>query len=172
MTKLTDRFSEMHIISEYFVPFVVRTLLGVFLGFMLAAICYVIAWAIVISFFEVTSNTFRTMAILGIGVGAGVGGSLGWINLEATKARFLVLLAFAILGAWGGAWGGMQYGGTVFIAAGMPGIGELSGLLRGAVIGSNLVALTVSGIIGLRIVRERRRATDDSPIDSSQLSHH
>ncbi|MCH8868757.1 MAG: hypothetical protein IIC85_03535 [Chloroflexi bacterium] len=118
---------------------VVRFGLGISLAFFLAAIVFVITRLLVV---HVTPTT----TLFSIGLGAGLGGALGWINPDSPKLHILFIITLGILGAIGGAWGGMLYGSTVYIMGGMPGIAEFSGLVRGAAIGGNIPPIVV-GVI-------------------------
>ena len=135
----------MHIISYSLVVFVVRLFLGAFLAFFLAAI----AFAVTRMFIVIPTPT---AALIIIGVGAGLGGAIGWINPDSPKWQILLILIVGVLGALGGGWGGMSYGGTVYVMGGMPGIPEFSGIVRGAAIGGNIPPL----VIGLvRVLRHK-----------------
>ncbi len=136
----------MHLVTENLVPFLARIALGVFLALLLAGITYIMGLGIVVSFWGRTPLIVDVTAISAIGVGAGVGGSLAWADLDAPRSQILLGVMVGILAALGGAWVGLQYGRTVYIPGGMPGIAELSGILRGAVIAGN-VAPIVLGVI-------------------------
>jgi hypothetical protein len=136
----------MRLVTENFVPFAARIALGFFLALIFAGVGYVVAFAILVSFWELTPLTVEVAAISAIGTGAGVGGSLGWVDLDAPRSRILLGVMLAVLAAVGGAWVGLQYGRTVYFPAGMPGIGELSGILKGAIIAGNLAPI-VLGVI-------------------------
>ena len=122
---------------------VIRFGLGIFLSFFLAAIVFVIARLFVVV-------PTPTVAVIAIGFGAGLGGSIGWINPDSPKWHILFTVAVGVLGAIVGAWVGALYGSTVFIMGGMPGIAEFSGLVRGAAIGGNIPPIII-GVI--RIMR-------------------
>ena len=144
----------MRLATENFVPFVTRIALpfaariavGLLLGLFFAGLVYVMGLAIVISFWERTPLIVDVTAITAMGVGAGVGGSLAWADLDAPRSQILLGVMVGVLAALGGAWVGLQYGKTVYIQGGMPGIAELSGILRGAVIAGNLAPM-VFGVI-------------------------
>ncbi len=133
----------MQLVTGNFVPFVSRIALGFFLALIFAGVGYVIAFAILVSFWELAPLTIEVTAISAIGVGAGVGGSLAWADLDAPRSQILLGVMVGILAALGGAWLGLQYGRTVFFPAGMPGIAELSGILRGAIIAGNLAPMVL-----------------------------
>ena len=133
----------MRLFTDNFLPFAARMALGVFLALIFAGVGYVISWAILVSSWELTPLTVEVTAISAIGTGAGVGGSLGWVDLDAPRPRILLGAIIGVLAALGGAWLGLQYGRTVFIPAGMPGIAELSGILKGAVIAGNLAPIVL-----------------------------
>ena len=129
----------MHLITDKWMILVVRFGLGIFLAFFLAAIVFVITRLLVV-------HLTPTVTVFSIGLGAGLGGALGWINPDSPKLHILFIITLGILGAIGGAWGGMLYGSTVFIMGGMPGIAELRSLVGGAVIGGNIPPIVV-GVI-------------------------
>lgn len=134
---------EMRVVTDHFVPFAARTVLGFFLALIFAGVGYVVAWAILVSFWQLTPMTIQVTAISAIGTGAGVGGALGWADLDSPRSRILLRVMLGVLAALGGAWVGLQYGRTVFIPAGMPGIAELSGILKGAAIAGNLAPIVL-----------------------------
>lgn len=129
----------MHLITDKWMILVVRFGLGIFLAFFLAAIVFVITRLLVV-------HLTPTTTVFSIGLGAGLGGAIGWINPDSPKLHILFIITLGVLGAIGGAWGGMLYGSTVFIMGGMPGIAEFSGLVRGAAIGGNIPPIVV-GVI-------------------------
>ena len=129
----------MHLITDKWMILVVRFGLGIFFAFFLAAIVFVITRLLVV-------HLTPTVTVFSIGLGAGLGGALGWINPDSPKLHILFIITLGVLGAIGGAWGGMLYGSTVFIMGGMPGIAELRGLVGGAAIGGNIPPIVV-GVI-------------------------
>ncbi len=131
----------MHLVTENLVPFLARIALGVLLALLLAGVTYIMALGIVVSFWERTPLIVDVTAILAIGIGAGVGGSLAWADLDGSRSQILLGVTLGALAGLGGAWVGLQYGKTVYIMGGMPGIAELSGIIRGALIAGNLVPM-------------------------------
>ena len=144
----------MRLVTENFVPFVARLAVGVLLALLLAGVCYIMASAIVISFWERTPLIINVTAITAIGVGAGVGGSLAWADLDAPRSQILLGVMVGVLAALGGAWVGLQYGKTVYIMGGLPGslFTELSGIIRGALIAGNIAPMLL-GVIRADWVR-------------------
>ena len=133
----------MHRITDNWVILVVRLALGVFLAFFFAAIIFVVARLFIVI-------PTPTTTLITIGFGSGLGGAVGWLNPDSPKTHLLFMLIVGVLGGLAGAWVGMLYGGTVYIMGGMPGIAELSSLVRGAAIGGNIPPIVV-GLI--RIMR-------------------
>ncbi len=133
-------------VARIALPFVARLALGLLLGLLVAGVCYVMALGIVISFWERTPQIVNVTAITAIGVGAGIGGSLAWADLDAPRSQILLGVMVGVLAALGGAWVGLQYGRTVYIQGGMPGIAELCGIIRGALIAGNIGPM-VLGVI-------------------------
>ena len=133
-------------VARIALPFVARIALGLLLALLLAGVCYVMALGFVISFWERTPLIIDVTAITAIGVGAGVGGSLAWADLDAPRSQILLGVMVGVLAALGGAWVGLQYGRTVYIMGGFPGIAELSGIIRGALIAGNLAPMLL-GVI-------------------------
>ena len=131
----------MDFIRDHAVPFVARLALGFFLAGIAAGVGYLGAWVIVISFFEMTPRTIDAMAIGAIGIGAGAGGSLAWIDPEGSRSQFALTVAVGIMGALIGAWIGQLIGKGAYIQSGMPGIAELSGLVQGAIVAANVAPM-------------------------------
>ena len=85
--------------------------------------------------------------IFGLGIGAGFGGFLGWLDREQEKPVIFLFLVLALAGAIGGAFAGRLYGLTATEGIQGPVSAIQSGTLRtvmGAVIGANLLPLIAS----------------------------
>ncbi len=141
-------------VARIALPFVARMAVGLLLALLVAGVCYVMALGIVISFWERTPAIVNVTAITAIGIGAGIGGSMAWADLDAPRSQILLGVMVGILAALGGAWVGLQYGRTVYIQGGMPGIAELSGIIRGALIAGNIAPM-VLGVIRASWFRHR-----------------
>jgi hypothetical protein len=144
---------DMSSLTDNAVAFVVRLLLAACLASFAAAIGYIFAWFMVVSFLEITNTTVLVMSTTALGVGAGLGAGAGWSVFEWSLSDSLVSAALGVLGGIGGAWGGMYYGQTVYIMGGMPGIAEMSGMVRGAIIGANCLPLA---LVTYRAIRRGR----------------
>ncbi len=128
----------MDFIYDHVVPLVTRLAVGFFLGGFAMGIFYLGSWVIVVSAFELTPRTVDAMAIGGIGIGAGVGGSLPWIDLDGPPYQIVFVVVVGLAGALIGAWLGQRVGESAEVGiGGMPGIAELSGILQGAVVAGN-----------------------------------
>ena len=128
----------MDFIYDHVVPLVTRLAVGFFLAGFAMGIFYLGSWVIVVSAFELTPRTVDAMAIGGIGIGAGVGGSLPWIDLDGPAYQMVLIVAVGLAGALTGAWIGQRFGESAEVGiGGMPGIAELSGILQGAIVAGN-----------------------------------
>ena len=132
----------MDFLGDHVLPFVTRLTLGLFLAGIAMGVSYLGAWVIVVSFFELTPRTVDGMAIGGIGIGAGVGGSLPWIDLDGPANQMVFIVAVGVTGALIGAWIGQRVGeGAAPGIGGMPGIAELSGVLQGGIAAGNVAPM-------------------------------
>lgn len=95
---------------------VVRLVLGIVLGTLLAVGGYIVGWYIA---FSVPEGYLRiAFLVIPAGLGGGVGSFLGWwLDLDGVSDRNRILtlttltaLTLAIAAAVGGAWGGYSYG--------------------------------------------------------------
>lgn len=155
----------MDFIGDHVVPLVTRLALGLFLAGFAMGVSYLGAWVIVVSFFELTPRTVDAMAIGGIGIGAGVGGSLPWIDLDGPPFQMTLMVAVGVTGALIGAWIGQRFGeGAAVGILGMPGIAELSGVLQGAIAAANVAPML---LFFTRAVR--RRVWPPEPLSAPSL---
>ncbi len=156
----------MDFLGDHILPLVTRLVLGLFLAGIAMGVSYLGAWVIVVSFFELTPRTVDAMAIGGIGIGAGVGGSLPWIDLDGPPYQMALIVAVGVTGALIGAWIGQRIGESAEVGiGGMPGIAELSGILQGAVVAGNAAPML------LFFVRAaRRRMWPPKPQSAPSLS--
>ena len=87
------------------------------------------------------------LRMFGLGIGAGFGGFLGWLDREEDKPTVLLFLALALSGAVGGAFVGRLYGLTATEGIQGPISAVQSGTLRtvmGSVVGANILPLIAS----------------------------
>ena len=95
---------------------VLRLLLGIVLGTVLAVGGYFVGWY---TAFSVPAGSPRMLLlVLPAGIGGGVGSFLGWWldldgNSDRSRLLTLTVLALAVAFALGGAWGGYVYGESV-----------------------------------------------------------
>ena len=93
-----------------------RLLLGIVLGTVLAIGGYFLGWY---TAFSVPAGSPRMLLlVLPAGIGGGVGSFLGWWldldgNSDRSRLLTLAVLALAVAFALGGAWGGYVYGESV-----------------------------------------------------------
>ena len=99
-----------------------RTVLGLFLSVVLAVAAYLGTLLPVVQAGELGSIDYRLLATIPIGVGAGVGGYLGWFKREPSPSVQLLLAGVAVAAGIFGAWVGERYDETMW----------------GAVLGANL----------------------------------
>ena len=123
--------------------FIFRICANIFFSAMLGLVCWIAARLILISFFDFNADTDRLTSIIAVGIGTGFGGSIGAFTLGLSPLvvalRSLLGIAVGLLGAWLG----LLYGRDVYIMPGMPGIPELGGIVRGAMIAANVLPITL-----------------------------
>jgi len=115
-----------------------------FLGGLFAALggvsLYIMTEAVLLSFYTPSQSIIMVSTIVGGGVGAGIGGFLGWFSHGDGKRNFVVL-GLALAGGFGGGQLGLLRGEYAEHVMGMPGVPELGNLVYGTVIGANLLPL-------------------------------
>ena len=148
--------------------FIFRICVNLFFSGTLGLVCWAFGRLVLLSFFIPTPTTDRIMAIIAISLGAGFGGSVGNFMLELPArslwTRFLIALAVTFIGSWLG----LQYGKTVYIMSGMPGIPELRGIVTGAMIAANAVPVILNIVT---IIRGRRRPESVPPSIRDRYRH-
>ena len=145
--------------SDELVAFFAKLFLGLFASAVLAGSGYVLGWLVSLSFWAPTDKTVTASAICSTAVGAGTGAYAIWFASGVRLWRHLAGGALVVLAAVGGGLGGLWYGGNVHRTGGLPGIPELSGIMVGAVIAANVMALGMRALSWLRSVRSRPTAT-------------
>ena len=135
-------------------PCALRTIVGIAAGSLFGVIGLVLGWMVWPP--PAGADYLFYLRIFGLGIGAGIGGFLGWLDLEQDKPTVFLFLVLALLGAVGGAFGGRLYGLTATEGIQGPISATQSGTLRtvlGAVIGANILPLIVSLY---RVARHRK----------------
>ena len=141
-------------IAEQLLVLLARAALGLFLSATIGAGLYiVIALPIAHSFWEVSDIDFSTLAVLVIGLGAGVGGFLAWLDRDLTLSATLIMLLLAVALSLVGAWIGLQESRDVYKMVGQTGSPALTRIIIGAMLGGNIFNLT---FWILKIVRNPR----------------
>ena len=122
-----------------------RTIVGLAVGALFGGIGFVLGWMVWPP--SAGADYLFYLRIFGLGIGAGVGGFLGWLDREGDKLTVFLFLALALSGAIGGAFVGRLYGLTATEGIQGPVSAVQSGTLRtvmGAVIGANILPLIAS----------------------------
>ncbi len=151
---------------------VVRLVLGIVLGTLLAVGGYFVGWYIA---FSVPEGYPRIpFLVTGAGIGGGLGSFLGWwLDLDGgydrNKLLTLAALALAIVAAVGGAWGGYLYGESIEWTRvwRQP---TTQAILNGTVIASNIALLV--WYVGVRLLHrpsEHRPAAPTTYSDQAIL---
>ena len=130
--------------------FAARTMLGLFLSGLLSVVAYLITVPVVLSIWALESVNYPLMAILTVGVAAGVGSFVAWFDRDSPLLLLMIMLVASLAGAFGGAWGGLQHGEDVYKLPGLLGIPTLSALIVGATLGGNLPLATLGVLKAVR----------------------
>lgn len=137
---------------------------------MLGLVCWIVARLILISFFEFNADNDRLTSIIAVGIGTGFGGSIGAFTLGISRTvvalRSLLGIGVGLLGAWLG----LIYGRDVYIMPGMPGIPELGGIVRGALIASNALPVSLDLWLAGRNYLQRRARRSEGVTNLSRYS--
>ena len=83
------------------------------------------------------------LLVSGAGIGAGIGGFLGWLRLEGGRSTMFTVLGLALVGGLAGAWGGAMYGRIVYEQALYSKAAQESTIL-GAAVAANTLPLIAS----------------------------
>jgi hypothetical protein len=119
----------------------VRTIFGMSLASLLGAVGF-----LAVLFVWSPSWEPSYLAILQVsasGLGAGMGGFLGWLRTDEGRATVLVTLALALAGGMAGAWGGLAYARIVYGEEPFHDPARLITVL-GAAVAANVSALAVN----------------------------
>ena len=150
--------------------FIFRICANIFFSGMLGLVCWIAARLILISFFDFNADTDRLTSIIAIGIGTGFGGSIGAFTLSISPVlialRALLGIGVGLLGAWLG----LQYGRDVYIMPGMPGIPELGGIVRGAMIAANALPIATDLGTAARSYHQRRALRNEGVTNLSRYS--
>ena len=122
-----------------------RTMVGLAVGAVFGAIGLVMGWMVWPP--SADADYLFYLRMFGLGIGAGFGGFLGWLDREQDKPVVFLFLILALSGAVGGAFVGWLYGLTATEGIQGPISAIQSSTLRtvmGAVIGANILPLIAS----------------------------
>ena len=112
--------------------FFVRTVLGLFLASVLGAVGFFAGWML---WSPSTSASLASMfRVCGAGIGASIGGFVGWLRPEDTLVLKAATLGLALLGGMAGAWGGLTYGSEVYEKGVFARGTQISTILGGAIV--------------------------------------
>ena len=130
----------MYLVTNYILPVFIRLWLGLFFGFIGAGIGYLMGALMAptsLCFVVTMTSTVFT---------CGLGSSLGWVSFTSSKTSVALILISGVIGAFIGAGLGWVIGKDVYIMGGMPGIAELSGIIKGATVGGNVPPIIIGSI--------------------------
>ena len=131
-------------IAEQAAVILARAALALFLSLILGVGLYIVlVIPIVHSFWQATDINFALVAVLTIGLGAGVGSFLAWLNRDLASSTLLLILFLTIAAALIGAWIGLHQSRDVYKLVGTPGSPTLTGITVGAIIGANILNLPI-----------------------------
>lgn len=115
--------------------------LGLFLSGTLGLLCYIVALPIAQSIWRVSDIDFALLGVLTIGLGAGAGSFLGWLDRDLGRPALALILAATLSVALLSAWAGLHNARDAFKLVGKPGIPALTGMAVGAMLGGNAFSL-------------------------------
>ena len=124
-------------ILEKLIFLAVHISLGLFLSGVLGLLLYIVALPIVQSVWDVVDINFALMGVLAIGVGAGVGCFLGWLNRDLDRSTLLLILLLTLTVTLLASWAGLHNSRDVFKHVGKPGIPALTGIVVYAMLSGN-----------------------------------
>lgn len=98
---------------EVLVTFVARAIFGVAGGMILALVAQLISWTVWVSLIGWSQGSFVVTLVIVSGIGAGIGGTAGWMRLDDGRRVMLKIIALAISGGFAGAWVGVVIGRSI-----------------------------------------------------------
>ena len=122
-----------------------RTIVGIAMGALFGAIGIGLGWMVWPP--SAGADYLFYLRMFGLGIGAGTGGFLGWLDREQDRPTVFLFLVLALSGAVAGAFAGRWYGLTATEGIQGPVSAVQSSTLRtvmGAVIGANILPLIAS----------------------------
>ena len=130
-------------IAEQLLILTARAALGLFLSGIFGLGLYILLLPIVQSFWQIKDINFALLGVLTVGLGAGLGGFLAWLNRDLHRSQTLLILSLSIAAAMIGAWIGLHENRDAFKLGGLPGIPALTGIVIGATLGANLLNIPI-----------------------------
>lgn len=91
---------------------IVRSIIGLGFGAAGAVVGYFVSFGVLTP--QAGLNAGIAVFSTGIGIGAGLGSFLGWLDLDRSKLGNLPALLLAVAGGLLGAWGGLGYAASVY----------------------------------------------------------
>jgi hypothetical protein len=139
-------------IIEKLLVLTARALLGLFLSSLAGIALYLLSLIAVISVFEVAKVNFAILAVLALGVGAGTGSFIAWMNrelpLRLQALELLLPVAASVAGAWVGLQRGLELDAIKLV--GTPGVPALSVATIGAVLAANIPVVALAIVKAIR----------------------
>ena len=115
--------------------------LGLFLSGTLGLGLYIVTLPVVQSFWRVADINFALLATLTIGLGAGAGTFLAWLNRDLGWRALALILLLTMAATLLAAWAGLHNSLDAVKLVGKPGIPALTGIVVGAMLGGNALNL-------------------------------
>ena len=143
MRSLPDFSSALQVVAENLVVLIARAVLALFLSFVLGILLYVVTLPAVQHFARIAELNFALYGVLVIGIGAGIGSFLGWLNRDLGLWFQMLVLFLTLAAALIGAWGGLHNSRDVVQLSGSLGSPLLLGVTVGAILGANIFNLAL-----------------------------
>ncbi len=124
----------------------VRTLFGVLIGGTFGFLGVAIGWGSFVFFGARSGDTLLLFFIGGASVGAAGGVFLAWLNLDGNSAaRLIVMGSLLLLAAFGGSWGGYQFGSVQDVpCCATADVTPITYIVIGAIVATSVAALLLN----------------------------
>lgn len=133
----------MQVVAENFVVLLARAAMALFFSSVLGILLYVVTLPAIQHLGRLTHINFDLYWVLALGIGAGIGSFLGWLNRDLRLRVLMLILFLSLAAALLGAWGGLHSSRDAFVLSGGLGNPALRGTAVGAILAGNIFNLAI-----------------------------